>query len=342
MILRLTLRERLYHRLHLLPTPVMDIFGSVLFGRALAIAVRRGMFEALAEEPLTPGALATRIGLHPEGATLLCDACVVAGYLRRRGSRYALAREGSKWLLAGSPVSLTHLIRYFEALHRRWGGLERSLERGAPEHPYYQGFSDEDWEEYVLAMRDLARLVMPDVARKLRFTKGASLLVDIGGAHGLYAIECCRRHPGLRAVIMDFPGATATAETIIRGAGMEGRVTLDPGDFSDRAIPAPADGALLFNIIHGQSEEQNRQLIQRVLAALRPGGRLYILDQMKGGGKESAVGEFIPLMIGLNLLNEIGGTSYAVDRVIGWCTGASSVRPRPMRLPGLTLIEVTR
>ncbi|HEX9656631.1 MAG TPA: hypothetical protein VGB89_06930 [Bacteroidota bacterium] len=41
MILNLTLIERL-HRFCLLPMPIMDAFGGVVFGRVLTIAVRRG------------------------------------------------------------------------------------------------------------------------------------------------------------------------------------------------------------------------------------------------------------------------------------------------------------
>ncbi len=50
MILKFTLLERLLHRLYILPTPIMDAFGGVIFGRVLTIAVRRGLFEAVATQ----------------------------------------------------------------------------------------------------------------------------------------------------------------------------------------------------------------------------------------------------------------------------------------------------
>ncbi len=50
MILKLTFLERLLHRLHILPTPIMDAFGGIIFGRVLTIAVRRGLFEAVATQ----------------------------------------------------------------------------------------------------------------------------------------------------------------------------------------------------------------------------------------------------------------------------------------------------
>jgi hypothetical protein len=57
--------------LHLLPIPVMDAFASVLFGRALAIAVRRGMFEAIAGQPRGLEEIALQTGLSQHGVELL-------------------------------------------------------------------------------------------------------------------------------------------------------------------------------------------------------------------------------------------------------------------------------
>lgn len=342
MIIRLTLPERLLRRAHLLPLPVMDAFGGVLFGRAFAIAVRRGMFEALAQGALGCDALAGRTGMHMEATALVADASVEAGYLEKREGQYALSPEGRKWLLKDSPHSLVFLIRYFETLHERWRMVEAAMVHGKPAKLYYDGFSADDWRVYALAMRDLARLVLTVVMPKLRLRSGASLLVDVGGSHGLYAIECCRRHPGLHAVIMDFGPALRVAEEFVREAAMEKRIRMLEGDVLQTPLPSPADSVLLFNVIHGFTMEQNRNLVARAVAALRPGGKLFILDQLKSDGGGSGLGRFVPLMVGLNLLSESGGTAYHPEQVREWCATASSVRLHRLRLPGLTLVEAVR
>jgi len=65
MTFNLTLVERLLHRLHLLPVPVVDAFSNVVYGRALTIAIRRGFFEALTGGPLTHHDLAALTALSP-------------------------------------------------------------------------------------------------------------------------------------------------------------------------------------------------------------------------------------------------------------------------------------
>jgi len=340
MILRLTLLEHILHRLHILPTPIMDAFAEVLFGRALVIAVRRGLFDALASGPMSTEQIASLVRLHPRAFHLLLESCVVAGYISHRKGAYHLAAEGRKWLCKDSPDSLVNLIAYFETLHARWAHLETSLERGAPPRPYYEGFNENDWHIYALGMRDLARLLLPHVIKKITPGNEARNLLDIGGSHGLYAIECCRRSPGLHATIMDFAPALAHASRYAQEAEVAGRVELHAGNFLIDPVPSGQDVVFMFNIIHGLSEAENRALVGRALAALRPGGKLFILDQMRDdNASSSAVARFIPLMVGLNLLNEIGGTAYALEEVKSWC-GGRRVNQVKLRLPGVALMEV--
>jgi SAM-dependent methyltransferase len=139
---------------------------------------------------------------------------------------------------------------------------------------------------------------------------------------------------------MDFPQALETARRDALETGLAGRLAFLPGDFMEHSFPPGQDVVLLFNIIHGFSREANRSLVRKALDALRPGGRLYILDQFTALQKGSRVARFIPLMVGLNLLSEIGGTSYGIDDVKEWCGPGAAVRRKRVGLPGVGLVEV--
>lgn len=340
MILPLTFLQRLLHRLHLLPTPIMDSFGGIIFGRVLTIAVRRGFFEA-AVEPRTIKELAEATGLNEKAVELLADSFVVGGYLRRIEEKHIISAEGKKWLIKSSPTYLGNLIAYFETLYARWANIEYSLENGLPQQPYFDGFTDSDWRVYVYGMADLAKLLLSEVGPKLVLNNPKSLL-DIGGSHGLYAMECCRRYPGLHATVMDFSLALRHTVEIAASEGMSSRVSVHEGDFTANDLPLNQDGILLFNVIHGFDENENRKLIARTFTALNSGGKLFILDQMKSQERESGLAAFFPLMVGLNLLNEIGGNVYDVDEIKIWCNSFSSFRTHTLRLPGVILIEAVR
>lgn len=319
----------------------MDAFANVLFGRTLAIAVRRGVFEALAHGPMTEEHIGSATHLHPRALNLLLTSCVTGGYLDRRGDAYHLTAEGSKWLRKDSPESLVNLIAYFELLHAHWADLETSLQSGVPPRLYYEVFTGEEWRIYVLGMRDLARMLLPHVIGHILPGKEARTLLDIGGSHGLFSIECCRRRPALHATIMDFPPALEHASRFIQEAGVAGRVDVRGGNFLMEPLPPEQDVVLMFNIIHGLSEAENRALVGRALAALRPGGKLFILDQMREeNSRASSLARFIPLMVGVNLLNEVGGTTYSVGQVRAWC-GSRQIKRVRLRMPGVVLMEIS-
>lgn len=342
MILRLTFFERLLHRLHMLPTPIMDGFGGVIFGRVLTIAVRRGVFESVGSSAKSAEEIADETRLNVRGVELIAESCVVGGYLERSGHKYLITGEGKKWLLRSSPQYLGNLIRYFETRYTRWADFEYSLEHGRPRRSYFDEFSASDWEIYVYGMRDLAKLLLRDVSPKLILPEHSTSLLDIGGSHGLWAMECCRRYPQLHATVMDFEPACAHTRSLAQQEGLSDRINTLDGDFTKIELPSQQNCILMFNVIHGLSDEENRALIARCHSALNQEGKLFILDQMQGKKSGSQLSQFMPLMVGLNLLNEIGGNSYSEEQVSRWCNQFSSRRVHKPQLPSITLIEATK
>ncbi len=318
----------------------MDAFGGVIFARALTVGLRRGLFESVARRPLTVQELSGETGLSREGVKLLADACVAGGYLEYRKGKYSAGAEAKKWLVKSSETYLGDLIFYFDSLNRRLGGLEYSLEHGKPREPYYASFTDGDWGTYVRGMANLAHLLLPDVIKKIRLPSSGGRILDLGGSHALYSLECCRRFQGCTAVVMDFAPALRWAASMHEG-GLGDGVSLFAQDFLTSPLPAGQDAVFLFNILHGLDEETNRSLIERASATLRHRGSLYILDQMTGNRRRSLLSQFIPLMVGLNLMNEIGGSAHSVQQIRGWCAEAATFRVMPLRFPGVTLIEAT-
>ncbi|HEX7572801.1 MAG TPA: methyltransferase [Bacteroidota bacterium] len=318
----------------------MDAFGAVIFARALTVGLRRGMFESVAGRPLALEELSGETGLSPEGVRLLADAFVAGGYLECRKGKYSASAEAKKWLVKDSETYLGDLIYYFDSLNTRLAGLDYSLEHGKPREPYYASFTDSEWETYVRGMANLARLLMPEVMRRIWLPAGGGRILDLGGSHGLYSLECCRRFPECTAVVMDFAPALRWAAAM--HAGEPGtRISLSAGDILTAPLPPGQDAVLMFNILHGFDGETNRKLIARASGALRRGGSMYILDQMTGAGRRSLLSRFMPLMVGLNLMNEIGGSAYSVPLIREWCAEAATFRIMPLRFPGVTLIQAT-
>ena len=336
------IKERVAARLNLLPEALYDAFPAVLFGRVLVLASRFGIFEELDRRPQTPEEISRSLTLPPESVELLLSSLHEAGYLKKQKAAYSLAPQAAKWLVRSSPYTFTHFLEYIELLHAHWLTLEHSLRHGKPSKTYVETFSDTEWRIYTDGMMDLANLILPRIRSRLVLPAGAESVLDLGGSHGLYSMELCRNHPGLRATIADFPAVLSRTGEVVRELGLSSRVTLLPCNITDASFP-PHDVVLAFNIVHGFRREVNRALLKKIASTLNPGGKLFILDQFKNERLRGAA-RMIPLMVGVNLLNEIGGNVYHSEEVQSWCIEAGLVRVKYFRLslPGLGLITALR
>jgi hypothetical protein len=59
----------------------------------------------------------------------------------------------------------------------------------------------------------------PEVIAKVKLPVTAHRLLDVGGSHGLHAINFCKRYSDLSATILDGPQTQKLAEANIRSGG---------------------------------------------------------------------------------------------------------------------------
>jgi len=79
-------------------------------------------------------------------------------------------------------------------------------------------------------MRAQANVLAPLLGRAIPVPAGARAMLDIGGSHGYFSVILCRRHPGLRATVLDLPSAVEHAAPLLAKEGMGDRVVLQAGN----------------------------------------------------------------------------------------------------------------
>jgi Dimerisation domain/O-methyltransferase domain len=199
--------ERLALALGLVPTPVFHTLVPVLAARALLVRTKLGVFEALGQDPLTAAEVAAKLGTEREATGKLLNALAGLGYLRAAGEGFALSSGARRWLLPASPQSLRDWVLEQELLEWRWLESLEDFVRTGQNLQTHDGLSGDAWGAYQRGMRSLAGLSAAEVARRVPVPKGARQMLDIGGSHGYYSVALCRRHPGLRSVVLDLPQA---------------------------------------------------------------------------------------------------------------------------------------
>jgi SAM-dependent methyltransferase len=339
--------------LGMVPTPLADTLVAIWLARSIMAATKLGVFDALADGPLEPNEVAARCGTDPRATAKLLGALVPTGYLRwqpdetatacRPAGRFALAPTARRWLLRGARRSLhdATLHRYLDWEFTEH--FEQFVRSGEP-LDFHATMTPEQWQIYQRGQRDHARLAADEVARRTRVPRGATAMLDVGGAHGLFSVALCRKNPGLCATVLDLAPAVEASAPLLAEEGMGDRVVHRVGDaLTDDLGEDAYDLIFVANLVHHFDEPTNRALVQRCARALRPSGRLVIHEMIRpatptdGGG----VGALADLYFAVT---SRAGT-WSFEELAAWQRDAGLTPSRPQRLlsvPGLGQQMATR
>jgi SAM-dependent methyltransferase len=305
------------------------------------------VFEALAAGPLTPAAAATRLAADQRATFLLLQTLEGLGYVKRVGASYANTAATRKWLLANSPTSMAAGLEFWGmVLTTLWQDFEGTIRHGRPAVDFY------GWLEAHPAtlaafqqwLRASAHQTAGEIARRVSLPPTARRLLDAGGGHGYYSVAFCRRYPGLAATVLDFPSALDSARATIAAEHMAGRVTVAAGDLLRDPFGSGYDAVLLFHVIHGHTPEQNVALLKKAAAALQPGGRVVILDQLAGSAPTRA-SRALGSVLAFSFFQLVGAQTYSFSQITGWFQAAGLGEARKMTLltsPVSSLVMATK
>jgi SAM-dependent methyltransferase len=302
----------------------------MLLARTVMEGSRLGVFEALADGPLAAVEIAARCGGRPGAVKKLLDALAGCEYLRYDGGRYSLAPVARKWLLPAAPQSL-HDKMLLQLLEWDFISHLGDYVRTGKPLDLHASISREEWGLYQRGMRSAASTWAPEVARRTPVPKGARDMLDVGGSHGFLSVAICRRHPGLRSVVLDLAEAVEHSAPLLAREGMGDRVTHRAGDALIDDLGTEAwDVVFVANLVHHFDEATNRELARRAARALRPGGVFVIQDLIRPRSPKEAgqIGALLDLYFALT--SEAGTWSF--KEMADWQREAGLEPLKPIKL----------
>ena len=167
---------------------------------------------------------------------------------------------------------------------------------------------------------------------------GAILLVALGllpyrlrSARWPKAI--CRRHPQLNATVLDLAAAVESAAPLLAAEGLGSRVVHVVGDVTTADFGTDQyDLIFMSNLAHHLDENETRFLAIKVASALRPGGVFVVQEAVrppkskKGGQTATLLGLYFAFQ------SRPGVTTWTVDDIRSWQTGAGLTPQNTLRL----------
>jgi SAM-dependent methyltransferase len=335
--------ERLITLAGLAPTPVIDTFHAVVVARAIVVATKLGVFEALAERALPAAEAAGDLHVDPAALEKLLNLLVATGYLAFADGRYGLTQVSRKWLLRDAPASLhdSMLLRLLE-----WQAIDQTEDfvRTGKALDAHDLIAGDQWITYQRGMRSLARFSADEVARRVKLPASARAMLDIGGGHGACSVAFCRRYPHLRSTILDLPQAVAVAAPILAEEKMGDRIVHRAGNaLTDDLGTNASDLIFVAHLIHHFDRAANEALMRRAADALRPGGTIALLDVLRSTEPQrtSQTGAVLDLYFAVT---SNSGT-WPAEEIAGWLRAAGLEPGKPIHLrtaPGISVMTATK
>jgi hypothetical protein len=179
-----------------------------------------------------------------------------------------------------------------------WADLLHSVRSGEAAFRHRYGMSVFEWYQqnprrgaiFDGAMGDHSRAQIEALLAAYDFS-GITHLVDVGGGQGLLLQRVLAAYADLRGTVFDQPQVVAP---VALPPELGGRLTLQGGDFF-AAVPAGADAYLLKHIIHDWGDGACLQILGQIRAAMAPGARVLVVEQVIPPGNAPFPGKLLDL-----------------------------------------------
>jgi SAM-dependent methyltransferase len=321
-------KERLAALLGAVPYPMLDVLVAPVQARALIAASRTSVFKALGEQARSSADLARALVLDESCLDLVLRLLASMGYVKRRDSVWSLTRLGLKHF---GPHASNPFGDFAAFGAPQWDWITRLDDvlrtgRGVEIHRTLQG---DDWNLYQRAMAEGARDFAAFVAKEVPVSSGARLCLDVAGSHGLVGAALCRKHPGMKSVVLEREEAIPEASKLAGGFGITDVVSFRACDLLKDDYGEGADVVILANILHHFSRTVNLEILGRAKRALRPGGSIGIFDieAPRPDAPPEAGGDAAALFFRITS----NSACFSGDDYVGWLREAGFANPRVAR-----------
>lgn len=288
--------QQLPNRLAPPPFRLMQIGSAFWQSRVLYVAARLDLATTLADDGLMLAELADRLQVDQDALARLMRMLTAMGIFQIASDGRVANNALSQPLRTDSPVCVRNMVLmhnspemsrpWFEALEQgvRNGQSPFAIHHGEEMYAYMDGHADFD-ALFSKAMDEVESLGGDSFASAFDWS-AFDRLVDIGGSRGAKSAAILRRHPSLRALVVDRAQVVSQARAWWSSQGDTGcreRIEFIEGDVLTGPLPAAAgarDAYLLSAVLHGFDDANCIDALQQVKRAVGDTGAAIVLLEL--------------------------------------------------------------
>jgi ubiquinone/menaquinone biosynthesis C-methylase UbiE len=247
----------------------------------LMAAIELGLFTQISKGANDRAAVARTLKISELNADRLVTYCLGLGLLEQVDGKLYNAPDVERFLVEGKKEYAGAWMLFTKPDWNDWGELSEHLR--STDDPVTLGmhstWSVEDAHRYHDATYSIG------MGAGSRFVKLVDLekrtkIIDIGGGSGAYCINAAKKHPHIRAVVLDLPPVVEVAREFIAANGVADRVEAMVCDFTRDPFPDGADVAIMASNQSLYGSVHIRNVIQKAFEALEPGGEMHFIGHL--------------------------------------------------------------
>jgi len=283
---------------------ILDMLCGMMKTQAIHHAARLGIASLVKDGPKKTAELASATGTQPEALYRLLATLASMG----------IFEEVEPGIFAQTPLSHilcpdvdgsmydVSLLHGEEWQWRSWEAFAHSLETG--DTAFKQIYHTSLWaylrehhavgERFSKAMTGFSTQVNAPLAHAYDFSLFHTL-VDVGGGHGSLLATILEATPTLQGILFDLPPVIEEARALIASSAIADRCELLAGDVFAK-VPE-SDAYIMKQIIKDWNDEECIHILSNCRAAMKPGGRVLVAEQVLQPGKTMSTTKLIDLQL---------------------------------------------
>ncbi|MER6983451.1 methyltransferase [Streptomyces carpinensis] len=280
--------QRLARKLAPAPFSLLEMVQGAMLSQALYAAAELRVAEALRDGPLSADRLAERVGAHPETLQRLMRLLASNGvFAERKDKAFALSPMGAA-LLEDAPMSMRGIaVLMGHPVHwEDWSHFVDAVRSGEPSLPKLRGMTafefleakPEYGEVFMKGMGAMSATETEPILAAYDFSRFGTV-VDFCAGRGELLAGILKKSPGVRGILADpRVGVNGAAQYLAEQQVAERCEVVAAELFGP--VPEGGDAYVLKHIVHDWPEEQALEILRNVRAAMRPGGRLLLMEMV--------------------------------------------------------------
>lgn len=243
-------------------------------------ALRLNIFSEL-EVWETAEALAKRTGLNGRNLDLFLNALACIGLLEKSGNTYRNTQESNEFLSKSSPLYLGDCLLFRERSMSP-DHLDERVRKGPDLQIAQKNNGVEVYDFCGAARTGISEMYTGRVQSLIKASlqllsdRPPKKILDLGGGHGVIAIELVLAFPGCRGVVFEHPSVACVPESLIAERRLSERIRVMQGDFNKDDIGGGYDLIIVSGILNFAKDHLDA-LLSKLCGALNVGGYLYVV-----------------------------------------------------------------